>query len=403
MNYSLSLLPSGLRLLRLPSPSAVAYVGIAVAAGSRDELPGEEGLAHLCEHLAFKGTARRSALQTVNAIERLGGSLDAYTTKETTVFYAVVQRRHIRQAMDVLEDIVFHSQCPEAQVEKEREVVCDEIESYNDSPAELIWDDFDNIIFEGHPLGHNILGTAEQVRAYTGDDARRFRERLYRPERAVMFCLGGEVAPAGQTIVPRDGGASDLPDKSGKSNKSAPREIVLHRDTHQAHVVIGRRAYSSTDARRTALQLLNNVLGGPALSARLNLALRERGALVYAVESSMVCYRDTGSWAVYFGCDSEDVRHCLRLARHQIERVCRQGLTPAALRAAKRQLTGQIAIATANPENVALDMARLYLHTGRLYDPQEQIARIEALTQRDIAAAAADIFDTDSLTTLIYG
>ena len=188
--YNTFTLKNGMRVIHLPSDAQVVYCGIAVKAGTRHEQPGEEGMAHFCEHLSFKGTERRSAVQIINAIEGLGGELNAFTNKEDTVFYCAIQAKHVRKAIDVLCDIVFHSTYPEHEVEKEREVVCDEIESYEDSPAELIFDEIENILFEGHPLGHNILGTSEQVRQYTGEDAHRFTQRYYRPENCVLFVSG---------------------------------------------------------------------------------------------------------------------------------------------------------------------------------------------------------------------
>ena len=180
-------LPSGLRYIQLPTQSEVAYCGIAIHAGTRHETPRQQGLAHFCEHLSFKGTHRRSAVQIINAIEGLGGELNAFTNKEDTVFYCAIQRQHLRKALDVLTDIVFHSQFPQHEVEKECEVVCDEIESYEDSPAELIYDEFENILFTGHPLGHNILGTSSQVRSYTSADALAFTQQWYQPQNCVLF------------------------------------------------------------------------------------------------------------------------------------------------------------------------------------------------------------------------
>ena len=190
MKYNTATLPNGLRIIHLPSTSPVVYCGYQIAAGTRHEQPGEEGLAHFCEHVTFKGTERRNAMQIINGLEAFGGELNAYTNKEDTTFYAAVHRDHLRRAVDLLTDIVFHSTYPQAEIDKEIEVICDEIESYNDSPAELIYDEFENILFEGHPLGHNILGQAEQLRTYTTDDALRFTRRHYRPENTVFFIYG---------------------------------------------------------------------------------------------------------------------------------------------------------------------------------------------------------------------
>ena len=190
MNYNTATLANGLRIIHLPSASPVVYCGYQIAAGTRNELPGEEGLAHFCEHVTFKGTERRNAMQIINALEKLGGELNAFTNKEDTTFYAAIHRDYFSKAVDLLTDIVFHSQYPQTEIDKEIDVICDEIESYNDSPAELIYDEFENIIFEGHPLGHNILGQAEQLRTYTTADAQRFTRRHYRPDNAVFFVYG---------------------------------------------------------------------------------------------------------------------------------------------------------------------------------------------------------------------
>ena len=190
MRYNTHTLENGLRIIHLLSDSQVVYCGYQVAAGTRDELPEEEGLAHFCEHMTFKGTERRNALQVINALEQLGGDLNAFTNKEDTTFYAAIQKEHINKAVDLLTDIVFHSTYPQHEIDKEVEVICDEIESYNDSPAELIYDEFENILFEGHPLGHNILGKAEQLRTYTTEDALRFTRRYYRPDNAIFFAYG---------------------------------------------------------------------------------------------------------------------------------------------------------------------------------------------------------------------
>lgn len=188
--YNTYTLENGLRIIHLPSNSQVVYCGYDIAAGTRNELSGEEGLAHFCEHMSFKGTARRNAIQIINAIEGLGGELNAFTNKEDTVYYAAISKEHFSQVVNVLTDIVFHSQYPQHEIDKEVEVICDEIESYNDSPAELIYDEFENLLFEGHPLGHNILGKAEQLRTYTTADALRFVRRNYRPEKMVFFVYG---------------------------------------------------------------------------------------------------------------------------------------------------------------------------------------------------------------------
>lgn len=414
LNYHTYTLENGLRLILLPSASQVVYCGYEIAAGTRHEEPGEEGLAHFCEHLTFKGTRRRNALQIINALEGVGGELNAFTNKEETVFYAAIAREHFAKAADVLTDMVFDSQYPQHEIDKEVEVVCDEIESYNDSPAELIYDEFENILFEGHPLGHNILGRAEQLRTYTTADALRFARRHYRPENAVFFvygdvdfkrllklrCLhacGPQPAAEGPAVSPRHPG---LP--SGTSAATPGQTLTRHMDTHQAHVMLGTRAYAFGHPRRMALYLLNNILGGPGMNARLNLALRERHGLVYTVESLMGSYGDTGIWSIYFGCDHHDTARCLRLVRRELNRMMQRPLSASQLAAAKRQLKGQIAIACDNREQFALDMAKSYLHHGRERNLDELFHRIDLLTAEDLQQVAGELFAADRLTTLIF-
>lgn len=409
MNYNTFTLDNGLRVIHLPSESDVTYCGIAVKAGTRDERPGEEGLAHFCEHLSFKGTERRSAVQIINAIEGLGGELNAFTNKEDTVFYCAIQAKHFRKAADVLMDIVFHSTYPQHEVEKEREVVCDEIESYEDTPAELILDEFENIVFEGHPLGHNILGTSERVRHYTSEDVRRFTHRYYRPDNCVFFISGKAkvergIWKTGQEERHLEGNKQDT-DGGNRTFTLSPLSsapIIRKRGTHQAHVVLGTRAYAANNSQRWALYLLNNIIGGPGLNSRLNLALRERNGLVYTVESSMVCYGDTGSWCIYFGCDPHDVKHCQRLVRHELDKLMHAPLSASRLHKAKQQLQGQLAIASDNREQFALDFARNYLHTGKMRDLGDIMCHIEKLTENDLQRTAQELFAEDRLLTLIY-
>ena len=416
--YNTCTLKNGLRIIHLPSSSQVVYCGYDIAAGTRNELPGEEGLAHFCEHISFKGTARRNALQIINAIEGLGGELNAFTNKEDTVYYAAISKEHFYQVVDVLTDIVFHSQYPQHEIDKEVEVICDEIESYNDSPAELIYDEFENLLFKGHPLGHNILGKAEQLRTYTTADTLRFVQRNYRPEQMVFFVYGdidfkrlisspkfmdvpsgkaerGEIKRGLNEMI-------DPPICSGPQPPSLGGTYTIEKSTHQAHVMMGCQAYAYNDPRRMALYLLNNILGGPGMNARLNLSLRERHGLVYTVESTMVTYGDTGVWSIYFGCDHHDINRCRRLVRHELDRLMQKPLSQRQLMIAKRQLKGQLAIACDNREQFALDFGRSYLHHGHERDLNALYRRIDALTAEELQAIACELFAPDHMTTLIF-
>ena len=406
MKYNTATLTNGLRIIHLPSASPVVYCGYQIAAGTRNELPGEEGLAHFCEHVTVKGTARRNALHIINSIEKVGGDLNAFTNKEDTTFYAAIHRDHFRKAADLLTDIVFHSQYPQAEIDKEIEVVCDEIESYNDSPAELIYDDFENIIFQGHPLGHNILGQADQLRTYTTDDALRFTQRHYRPSNAIFFVYGDVefkqvVRLLGRMDMGPMGPISPMKPIIPVCAIPSPT-ITRHKGTHQAHVMIGCRAYDINHPRRIALYLLNNMLGGPSMNSWHSLSLRERHGLVYTVDSSMVSYGDTGLWAVYFGCDPADVSKCRRLVRHQLDRLMEKPLSSSQLSAAKQQLKGQIAIACDNRENFALDFGKSFLHYGKEKNINRLYQQIEAVKSQEIQEVAVELFAQANITTLIY-
>ena len=428
MNYNTYTLANGLRIIHLPSAQPVVYCGYAVGAGTRDEELGrEEGMAHFCEHITFKGTERRSSMQILGHLESVGGDLNAFTNKEETVYHAAVLKENIDRAVDLLTDIVFHSTYPQAEIDKEVEVIVDEIESYNDSPAELVYDLFENAVFGGHPLGHNILGTAEKLRRYTTADALCFTRRYYRPENSVFFAYGDvdfqklvrllERANAADAAAESVAAVSLPPQQSAISDNSCcgggkdtaaallppyvAQHIEHHMDTHLAHVMLGTRAYDVHDERRIALYLLNNILGGPGMTARLNVSLRERNALVYTVESMAQSYSDTGLWAVYFGCDPKNVKRCLRLIRRELDKVMQRPLSDAQLRAAKRQIRGQIGIACDSRESFALDFAKSYLHYGWRKDVTALCERIDALTAADLQRVAQDLFAEEHLTMLV--
>ena len=451
MKYNTYTLDNGLRIIHLPSDSKVVYCGYQINAGTRNEEPGEEGLAHFCEHVTFKGTERRKAWHILNCLESVGGDLNAYTNKEGTVYYSAILKEHIARAVDLLTDIVFHSVYPQAEIDKEVEVICDEIESYNDSPAELIYDEFENIIFKGSPLGHNILGTAEQVRSFKTEDALRFTRKLYRPDNAIFFAYGdidfkklvklirealadddsGKVAenaansvgklaeeklPQISQITQISGDENSITtEKSVSSVKSvgpenypsvgkeiAGQTIVMQKNTHQAHVMIGTRAYDVNDSRRMPLYLLNNMLGGPGMNAKLNLALREHNGLVYTVESTMVAYGDTGIWSIYFGCDEHDVKRCLRLVRKELDKFMQKPLSEAQLKAAKKQIKGQVGVACDNRENFALDFGKSFLHYGWEKNVDRLYEQVDEITAEQIQVVAQELFDKDRLTTLIF-
>ena len=421
MKYNTYTLDNGLRIIHLPLDSKVVYCGYQINAGTRNEEPGEEGLAHFCEHVTFKGTERRKAWHILNCLESVGGDLNAYTNKEGTVYYSAILKEHIARAVDLLTDIVFHSVYPQAEIDKEVEVICDEIESYNDSPAELIYDEFENIIFKGSPLGHNILGTAEQVRSFKTEDALRFTRKLYRPDNAIFFAYGDIDFKKLVRLLKKSFLSEERRVKSEKFNSPEAQAqfniqhstfntqhsfegqtIVMQKNTHQAHVMIGTRAYDVNDSRRMPLYLLNNMLGGPGMNAKLNLALREHNGLVYTVESTMVAYGDTGIWSIYFGCDEHDVKRCLRLVRKELDKFMQKPLSEAQLKAAKKQIKGQVGVACDNRENFALDFGKSFLHYGWEKNVDRLYEQVDEITAEQIQAVAQELFDKDRLTTLIF-
>ena len=409
--YQTAVLDNGLRIIALPTASPVVYCGYQLNVGTANELPGEEGIAHFCEHVTFKGTTRRTAIDVIQCLEEVGGDLNAFTTKTDTVYYSAILKDHLPRAIDLLTDIVFHSVYPQKEINKEVEVICDEIESYNDSPAELIYDEFENLIFRGHPLGHSILGTSERVRRFTTDDAIRFTKQYYLPMNSVFFAYGDVDFEHLLRLLEKENGAkvkvieevekpveSSLPPLS----EYQPQVVEIDKHTHQAHVMIGNRAYSIHDKRRMALYLLNNILGGPGMSARLNLALRERRGLVYTVESSMVSYSQTGLWSVYFGCDADDRAECMRLVRAELDRFMSVPLSDEELSIAKQQLKGQIGIACDNRENLALDFGKGFLHYGWKKDITALYRDIDAITAEDVQQVACELFPEERLTKLVY-
>ena len=400
-------LSNGLRVIHQPSDSNVVYCGYELNVGTRNEEPGYEGMAHFCEHVSFKGTKRRKSWHISNALESVGGDLNAYTNKEDTVYYAAVLKEHTARAIDLLTDIVFYSTYPQAEIDKEVEVICDEIESYNDSPAELIYDEFENLLFANHALGHNILGTAERVRSFKTADAQRFTQRYYRPENSIFFLYGDVDFKRVVRLLER--ATSDFtpskpiiePALNQPLPPNMPDFIEKNHGTHQAHVMVGTRGYDIHDKRRMSLYLLNNLLGGPGMNARLNLSLRERHGLVYTVESSMVSYCDTGVWAIYFGCDPKDVGRCLKLVRKELGRVIQKPLSDTQLRAVKKQIKGQIGVACDNRESFALDFGKSYLHYGWERDLNSLFRHIDEVTAESMQQVAAELMQQERLTTLV--
>lgn len=375
-----------------------------VDCGTRHEAgPAEFGMAHFVEHILFKGTSSRDSWHINNRMESVGGELNAFTTKEDTTFYSVFQPKDFDRACQLLCDLLCNATAPQHELEKEQEVVIEEIESYRDTPSELIYDEFENQLFAGCDLGHNILGSAETVRSFDSRMCLDFMARNYTPERMIFFSYG--PTPWKQVMrqvekhfqPTRQSSGAELPDAPSLTKNDEP----LPQNLHQAHCVIGCTTFPIGHPNAAALALLNNILGGPGMNSRLNLELRERRGLVYTVESNLTYYTDTGYFSIYFGADHADHERCLHLCMSQLQKLRDNELTTRQLQAAQKQLKGQLAIATANLENNAIAVAKNMLRLGRVESLEQTYQRIDAVTTRQMAEVAHQLFDPQRLKTVI--
>ena len=405
MYYQSHTLENGLRIVHLPLLSPISYCGFAVNAGTRDESNHEFGLAHFVEHMIFKGTSHRRSLHILNRMENVGGELNAYTAKEETLIYSVFLEEHLGRAIELLSDLVLNSCFPQSEIEKEVEVILDEINSYRDNPSELIYDDFENLLFQNHQLGHNILGDKEDLLNFNSFSGQNFLDRFYCPGNMVFFSMGSTPFKKIVSLVSKNLGS--VPGRTSFNKRFSPDDYTPFckresLDTFQTHVLIGNRAYTIYDKRRTALYLLNNILGGPGMNSRLNISLRERTGYVYTVESSLTSYTDTGVFVIYFGTDHKNTDKCIQLIQKELKKFRDKSLTSMQLSMAKKQLMGQIGVGTDNRESLALGLGKTFLHCNR-YDSMDEIyLRLEMVTASDILAVANEIFDEKSLSMLIY-
>lgn len=404
-DYFSQVLSNGLRIVHLPSTSPVSYCGFAINAGTRDEEAHEFGLAHFVEHMLFKGTEKRKSWHILNRMENVGGELNAYTTKEETFVYSIFMEEHYRRAFELLVDLVFHSQFPEQEIEKEVDVILDEISSYEDSPSELIFDEFENLLFDGHALGHNILGNEQSLLTFNTESGKSFIQRFYAPENMVFFSMGRipfkKIVQMAETML------SGITFSMATRNRITPLDILpvtrqVQKDTHQAHVLIGGRAYSMHNEKRLSLFLLNNLLGGPGMNSRLNVSLREKHGLVYNVESNVTSYTDTGVVSIYFGTDPKNKEKAIRLVHKELTKLRDVKLSTSQLTAAKKQLIGQLGVSGDNCEGLFLGLGKSFLHYNRYDTLPEVFAKVDSLTAENILEVANDVFAPERLFSLIY-
>ena len=398
-------LSNGLRIIHLPVDSQVAYCGCAINAGARDEERNEHGLAHFVEHTIFKGTHKRKAWHILNRMENVGGELNAYTTKESTFIYSIFMEKDFERATELISDLITNSLFPENELKKEREVILDEIQSYEDSPSELIFDDFENMLFDGHPLGHHILGNKRSLKSFDTAAGKSFTERFYTTENMVFFSMSRTDFK--HVIRFAEKYMSDLPLQKHPLSRIIPNDInacniIKKKRTHLSHVIIGSRAYDMFDNNKYPLFLLNNILGGPGMNNRLNVSLREKNGLVYTVESNITSYTDTGVFSIYFGSDPKNRERAITLVEKEINSLRTNKLTTTQLTAAKKQAIGQLGVAGDNKESKFLGLGKSFLHFNR-YDPLSEVfAKIENITSEQILEAANHVFTPERLFQLIY-
>ncbi len=408
-NTSYHTLPNGLQVVHRLTTSPVIYMGIMVGTGTRYEQPQENGMAHYIEHCVFKGTQHYTARQIINHIEGMGGEINAYTTKEETTFYAATLRQHWRTTLHLIADMVLHPTFPKKETDKELTVIYDEIESYNDSPSELIYDDFEGLIFQGNPLAMPILGNKKTLRHIAASPQYPYlwMQKHYRPERMVLFVLGdmhtqqlihyaeklfSDTTPTDTTpviVVP----PADI---------VTPQQAHYRRHTHQTHLMLGAQAYPIGHPKQLTLYLLNNILGGGSMSSRLNLALREKRGLVYTIESQYTPLSDTGYWNIYLACEPQHKQQCIDLCMHELQQLCRTTLTTTQFQHALRQIEGQMAISAENNENNALAMAKstLYHHYAPTW--QETFQQLQQLTPQQLQEVADEVYDEKHICQLQY-
>ncbi len=406
MKYRTHTLTNGLRIIYSLHLSEISYCGFVINAGTRDEMPDEYGMAHFVEHMLFKGTKRRKAHHIINRIENVGGEMNAYTTKEETFVYSAFPEEYFPRAIDLLGDMVFHSEFAGRQIERERDVVLDEINSYLDTPTDLIYDDFENLLFTGHDLGHYILGNPESLKTFDTQRLKSFVEREYNPASMVFFFLGktpfSKVVKQVEKHLASVSANGILSKKRVEPTDSAIRKEMKCKGIMQTHVMMGRTTYDMHHSDRYALYLLNNVLGGNGMNSRLNVALREKNGLVYNVESNVEFYTDTGVFSLYFACNPQNVDRCVHLVEKELERLREEKLTPVQLATAKKQLKGQLMISAENHENVALSMAKDFLHFNAYHSVDEMLEKIDSVTAEQMQKVAIDVFDPSQLSQLRY-
>ena len=403
--YHYHTLSNGIRIVFRQNNSIVTHSGVYINIGSRDESPSQEGIAHFIEHSVFKGTSHRRSYHILNRIDGVGGELNAFTTKEETCIYASSLSVHLERCLELFADIIFHSTFPEREIEKEKEVILEEINSYKDSPAELIYDDFEEYIFGTHPLAHNILGSKRNVKRFTSDDLRTFLADNYTTDRMVISIVGSADFKKVVHLCERYFGDHPLEASAAQRDGSpdySQFDLTVNRHTHQMHVMMGCQAPSVFDERKVAFSLLNNIIGGPAMNSRLNVAIREKYGFCYAIESQYTPFSDAGLFYIYAGIDADARQQFDELVRRELRQLADNQLSTSRLHAAKQQYVGQMAINNELALNEMQAIGKSYLTFDHVDTLEEMQRDIESVTAAEIASLAGDLFTNSHISTLCY-
>ncbi len=405
MEFDIYTLKNGIRVIHKYESSEVGYCGIIINAGSRDEQEEEHGMAHFIEHVIFKGTKKRKAFHVLSRLEDVGGELNAYTTKEETCIYASFLKEDYERSMELIADISFHSIFPEKELEKEKEVIIDEINSYKDSPAELIFDDFEEQLYPEHSIGRNILGDENKLKSFTKKDIQKFMDENYHTDQIVFCSVGSQNFK--KIIKLADKYFGDIPENRRTKKRedipaSNPTIIKVDKDTYQSHIILGCTAYDYNHPKRLGLHLLNNLLGGPGMNSRLNMCLREKKGIAYNIESSYTPFYGTGVFSIYFGTDRKNIDKSIKIIFNELNKLRNKELGSMQLHKAKRQLKGQIAISSENKESLMLNIGKSYLMYNKVDSLIDVYHKIDNLTASDLLEIANETFNPEHLSQLIY-
>jgi predicted Zn-dependent peptidase len=405
MEFDIFTLPNGLQVIHQPNKSEIAHFGLFVNVGSRDEQTTKTGLAHMLEHCMFKGTHKRKAFHILNRLDAVGGELNAYTTKETTTIHASFLKQYYSRAVELIADIAFNASFPDKEIAREKLIILDEFYAYKENPSDQIFEDFDELLYPNHPLGRNILGKTSHIKKASKKSVVEFYKNFYHPQNMVLASVGNITTKQLKKWVEKSFG--DYTSTGLMPQRIAPqeidtKEIMVKKNVHQAHIVIGGRAYASSHPKKRALILLNNILGGPSLNNKLNLNISEKHGFAYHLESNYNSFSDAGEFSIYMGTDHKQLDKSLKLVHHELKKFRDKPLGTAQLSLAKQQIMGQIALGNESGLNVMLALGKSLLSYKKVDTITEVFHQIEAITAQDIQEVANEIFDPSTLSSLIY-